>query len=81
MAASTREYAGIAQSVEQLIRNQQVAGSSPVTSSRTPGCTGIRGFVVSILAQRRILTISPAQRKYRCVFFCGSRLFSPRFPV
>ena len=26
-------YAGIAQSVEQLIRNQQVAGSSPVTSS------------------------------------------------
>ena len=29
----TIEYAGIAQSVEQLIRNQQVAGSSPVTSS------------------------------------------------
>ena len=27
-------YAGIAQSVEQLIRNQQVAGSSPVTSSK-----------------------------------------------
>ena len=26
-------HAGIAQSVEQLIRNQQVAGSSPVTSS------------------------------------------------
>ena len=26
-------FAGIAQSVEQLIRNQQVAGSSPVTSS------------------------------------------------
>ena len=25
--------AGVAQSVEQLIRNQQVAGSSPVTSS------------------------------------------------
>ena len=33
MAAKTTEYAGIAQSVEQLIRNQQVAGSSPVTSS------------------------------------------------
>ena len=29
-------YAGIAQSVEQLIRNQQVAGSSPVTSSSSP---------------------------------------------
>ena len=27
------KYAGVAQSVEQLIRNQQVAGSSPVTSS------------------------------------------------
>ena len=26
--------AGVAQSVEQLIRNQQVAGSSPVTSSK-----------------------------------------------
>ena len=27
------KYAGVAQSVEQLIRNQQVAGSNPVTSS------------------------------------------------
>ena len=26
--------AGVAQSVEQLIRNQQVAGSNPVTSSK-----------------------------------------------
>ena len=26
--------AGVAQSVEQLIRNQQVAGSSPATSSK-----------------------------------------------
>ena len=31
---SYNKIAGIAQSVEQLIRNQQVAGSSPVTSSR-----------------------------------------------
>ena len=29
-----KAVAGIAQSVEQLIRNQQVAGSSPVTSSK-----------------------------------------------
>ena len=28
--------AGMAQLVEQLIRNQQVAGSSPATSSRIP---------------------------------------------
>ena len=27
-------YAGVAQSVEQLIRNQQVAGSSPASSSK-----------------------------------------------
>ena len=31
------EYAGIAQSVEQLIRNEQVAGSSPITSSKKNG--------------------------------------------
>ena len=29
--------AGVAQSVEQLIRNQQVAGSNPVTSSKQKG--------------------------------------------
>ena len=34
--------ATVAQSVEQLIRNQQVAGSSPASSS-TPGCLHIRG--------------------------------------
>ena len=28
------EYATVAQSVEQLIRNQQVAGSSPASSSK-----------------------------------------------
>ena len=27
-------FAGVAQSVEQLIRNQQVSGSSPLTSSK-----------------------------------------------
>ena len=31
--SGTRD-AGVAQSVEQLIRNQQVAGSNPATSSR-----------------------------------------------
>ena len=29
-------YATVAQSVEQLIRNQQVAGSSPASSSKIP---------------------------------------------
>ena len=33
MVAAVPEYAGIAQSVEQLICNQQVGGSSPSTSS------------------------------------------------
>ena len=31
------DVAGVAQSVVQLIRNQQVAGSSPVTSSNKKG--------------------------------------------
>ena len=30
-------YAGVAQLVEQLIRNQQVVGSSPISSSKTHG--------------------------------------------
>jgi hypothetical protein len=33
LAVCRRRYAGVAQSVEQLICNQQVVGSSPVTSS------------------------------------------------
>ena len=33
-------FAGVAQSVEQLIRNQQVAGSNPATSSNDPRMMG-----------------------------------------
>ena len=36
-------FAGMAQLVEQLIRNQQVAGSSPATSSKVP--EGFPGFL------------------------------------
>ena len=32
---NSHQYAGVAQLVEQLICNQQVAGSSPITSSKT----------------------------------------------
>lgn len=32
--------AGVAQLVEQLIRNQQVMGSSPITSSKKPNALG-----------------------------------------
>ena len=42
-AHSFFRFAGIAQSVEQLIRNQQVAGSSPVTSSNLPENTVFQG--------------------------------------
>ena len=43
-------HAGVAQLVEQLIRNQQVSGSSPLTSSRRKSpetCiyTGFRAFL------------------------------------
>ena len=37
------EIATVAQSVEQLIRNQQVAGSSPASSSKKE----IRSFLIS----------------------------------
>ena len=44
MQANLRD-ASVAQSVEQLIRNQQVAGSSPATSSRNPRKSkDFRGF-------------------------------------
>ena len=36
--------ATVAQSVEQLIRNQQVAGSNPVTSSKKRKTSSERGF-------------------------------------
>ncbi len=36
-------HAGIAQSVEQLIRNQQVVSSSLISSSKTPQNCGFRG--------------------------------------
>ena len=44
------KIAGIAQSVEQLIRNQQVAGSSPVTSSKNAPSRYLDGaFCIIIL--------------------------------
>ena len=44
-------YAGVAQSAEQLICNQQVAGSSPITSSKERFPSGQRGQTVNLLAQ------------------------------
>ncbi len=38
--------AGVAQLVEQLIRNQQVTGSSPVTSSRKQATVGLLLFFI-----------------------------------
>lgn len=35
---NVKKVAGVAQSVEQLICNQQVAGSNPVASSKSQGC-------------------------------------------
>ena len=41
--------ATVAQSVEQLIRNQQAAGSSPASSSTTPRTTSSWGFLLSFV--------------------------------
>ncbi len=63
--------AGVAQLVEQLICNQQVAGSSPIASSRLgtqgPDCatvqegfpSGQRGQTVNLLAQPSEVRILP----------------------
>ena len=45
-------YAGIAQSVEQLIRNEQVAGSSPITSSKAQ-CTAFKLCIVAIAKREK----------------------------
>ena len=46
-----KKFAGIAQSVEQLIRNQQVAGSSPVTSSRRVEVTSSALFIFVLVVE------------------------------
>ena len=65
MVAAVPEYAGIAQSVEQLICNQQVGGSSPSTSSilleenQNMGefPSGQRGQTVNLLAMPSVVRI------------------------
>ena len=43
--------------VEQLIRNQQVVGSSPIFSSRNPECESVRDFCFFILLSLLIKVI------------------------
>jgi hypothetical protein len=53
-------FAGVAQPVEQLICNQQVAGSSPIASSKMEGFpSGQRGQTVNLLAQPSEVQILP----------------------
>jgi hypothetical protein len=53
-------FAGVAQPVEQLICNQQVAGSSPIASSKREGFpSGQRGQTVNLLAQPSEVRILP----------------------
>ena len=50
-------YADVAQSVEQLIRNQQVAGSSPAISSKNPECGSVQDFYLSSLTSSLSLNL------------------------
>ena len=59
---SIRSHAGVAQSVEQLIRNQQVSGSSPLTSSKVPIHLGIFYFF-EILNQKLFVPKERMKRK------------------
>ena len=67
---SHQRYAGIAQLVEQLICNQQVVGSSPITSSKkgtSIACpiimgefpSGQRGQTVNLLLSASVVRIHP----------------------
>ncbi len=65
--------AGVAQSVEQLICNQQVGGSSPSTSSNNMGefPSGQRGQTVNLLATPSVVRIHlppPSTAERQCFF-------------
>ena len=62
-------FAGVAQPVEQLICNQQVAGSSPIASSTEEGFpSGQRGQTVNLLAQpSEVQILPPPPPRGRCV--------------
>ena len=61
--------AGVAQLVEQLICNQQVAGSSPITSSihMEEFPSGQRGQTVNLLRLASVVRIHPPPPKKRLV--------------
>ena len=59
-AVEQKTLAGVAQLVEQLIRNQQVAGSSPATSSKKFSFFGTRIF----LSIAQAMAYHHAQRVY-----------------
>ena len=78
--------ATVAQLVEQLIRNQQVAGSSPASSSKSSPCS--QGLLFRCrnhphrLRRWGLFSVKPAARKtrtaglklcYSSAFFCSSR--------
>ena len=59
-------YAGMAQLVEQLTCNQQVVGSSPITSSKKTEDfpSGQRGQTVNLLAMLSVVRIHHPPPKY-----------------
>ena len=86
-----KTYAGVAQLVEQLICNQQVAGSSPITSStnrdKLLACplymgefpSGQRGQTVNLLSSTsmvRIHSLPPIKTTSYEVVFCCENIHS-----
>ena len=70
--ASAIEYADVAQSVEQLIRNQQVAGSSPAISSSKRHLRKQVPFAVMCSAARNVMC--PAGVMFASQMMCASRV-------
>ena len=79
LAEKAKMYATVAQSVEQLIRNQQVAGSSPASSSilKRAACQFrlaalFTGFRRKALKARKILKARTGEFPVRALKFYGS---------
>ena len=72
-SATACAYAGIAQLVEQLIRNQQVVSSSLISSSRLPRTDFVRGSFFLKSRLRRGLKFP----KKGCTAACNFPAFAP----
>ena len=68
-----QKLATVAQSVEQLIRNQQVAGSSPASSSKKSRSHMRAGFFILVLTDKIVIDFT---KNIIAVFICVFSVFA-----